>query len=185
VIRASELISPAYLDEQRTLHTAPRGYGQRGYKWADHVRALAVTHQCGSILDYGCGAGSLAERLRENPGEAIIRIAEYDPAIPGKSLLPAFADMVVCTDVMEHVECDRIPAVIAHLGSLTRKVLFIVVSLVPTAKALSNGEQAHISLHESAWWRDAFGREFDVVEELTIKPEKQWVAVLRPRGAIA
>lgn len=165
---------------QRTLHANPRGYGQRGRKWADTVHALATTHDAASVLDYGCGQGSLAQALRGRPG--LTRVQEYDPAIAGKDDLPGFADMVVCTDVMEHVEPDRIATVIAHLSLLTRKVLFLVISLVPTAKTLSDGRQAHISLHDVAFWRAAFGDGFDLVEELPIRAEKQWVVVLRPKA---
>lgn len=179
-MRTFELISPRYRDEQRQLHAAPRGYGQRGSKWADTVLMVATTYGAGSVLDYGCGQGSLAAALRERPG--ILRVEEYDPAIAGKDHLPSFADMVVCTDVMEHVEGDRIPNVIAHLSLLTRKVLFLVVALVPTAKTLSTGEQAHISLYDVDWWRTVFSQAFEILDEPLVKPEKQWVAILKPLG---
>lgn len=177
-MKSVDLISPAYREEQRRLHAEPRGYGQRGRKWAPQILELVARCDGGSVLDYGCGQGSLAAALAGQPG--VLRIAEYDPAIMGKDGRPAFADIVVCTDVMEHVEPRYIVTVIDHLASLTRKFLFLVVSLVPTAKTLSDGRQAHISLYDVPFWREAFGRRFAIVEELDIKPEKQWAAVLRP-----
>lgn len=178
MMRAIDLISPAYLQEQKVLHASPRGYGERGRKWADTVLALAKTHDAGSILDYGCGQGSLVKALR---GQTSARLDEYDPAIPGKESLPSFADLVVCTDVMEHVEGACLPSVIAHLSVLTRRVLFLVISLVPTAKTLTNGDQAHISLYPVAYWREAFELDFELIDEFDIKADKQWAAVLRPR----
>lgn len=170
------LISPAYVAEQRRLHAQPRGYGQRGNKWSTQVMTIAWTHNCESILDYGCGQGSLGEALRLSERWEDIR--EYDPAIPGKDALPMRADLVVCTDVMEHVEPEKLEAVLRHLTSLADAVLFVVVSIVETAKTLSDGRQAHILLRSPEWWRTRFHALGWVVEELPIKPEKQWVAIL-------
>lgn len=177
-MKAVDLISPPYCQEQRRLHADPRGYGGRGRKWAPQVLELVAECDGASVLDYGCGQGSLAAALSGQPG--VLRIAEYDPAIAGKAGRPTFADIVVCTDVMEHVEDRCLEAVIEHLSTLTRKLLFLVVSLVPTAKTLSDGRQAHISIHDVSFWRAAFGKRFSIVRELTVKPEKQWVAVLKP-----
>jgi hypothetical protein len=85
--------------------------------------------------------------------------------------------------VLEHVEPDKIEAVLDHLASLVRKSLFVVISLVETAKTLSDGRQAHILLREPEWWRSQFARRgFVVIDELNVKPEKQWAAVLKPEG---
>lgn len=176
------LISPAYLDEQRTLHASPRGYGQRGHKWTAKVNEIGWLQGCRSVLDYGCGAGSLCEQLRLK--SRFTTITEYDPAIPDKDTPPSPADLVVCTDVLEHIEEDKIDAVLSHLTSRARLVLFVVISLVETAKVLSDGRQAHILLRPPAWWRVQFeARDFTVIEEPQVKPEKQWVAVLRRNGA--
>lgn len=177
-MKAIDLISPAYREEQRRLHAEPRGYGGRGRKWAPTVLELVAQCDGASVLDYGCGQGSLAEAIAGHPG--VFRIAEYDPAITGKDGRPAFADIVVCTDVMEHVEPRYIVTVIDHLATLTRKFLLLVVSLVPTAKTLSDGRQAHISLYDVAFWHEAFGRRFEIVRELDIKREKQWAVILTP-----
>lgn len=176
------LITQPYLEEQRRLHADPRGYGGRGRKWAPQVIALAEACGGASVLDYGCGQGSLAAALAGQP--AVLRIAEYDPAIPGKDGRPSFADVVVCTDVMEHVEAAYLDEVIEHLATLTRRRLLLVISLVPTAKTLSTGEQAHVSLHDVAYWRAAFERRFAIVEELSIKPDKQWAVICRPLGGV-
>lgn len=148
----ADLISDAYLEEQRILHAAPRGYGQRGDKWAKTVTALANKHRVATILDYGCGQGALADALAGTR-----EVAEYDPAIDGKDVPPTTPfDLVVCTDVLEHVEEDRIDAVLDHLASLTLRYIVVVVSLVPTAKTLSDGRQAHILLRCKAWWQRRF-----------------------------
>lgn len=175
---ADQLISPAYREEQIRLHAEPRGYGGRGRKWTTQVNAAIWLNGYKSVLDYGCGQGSLHESLILTNRKIDLR--EYDPAIPGKDALPEPADLVVCTDVLEHVEPDKIAAVLAHLRSLARHGLFIVVSLIETAKTLSDGRQAHILLQPADWWRAQFNAHgFAVVEELAVKPEKQWVGIVK------
>lgn len=181
-----DLISPAYREEQIRLHQAPRGYGGKGRRWSTYVKALAWTHDCDSILDYGCGEGSLAVHLllidpeTREPLGRIHDVRQYDPAMPGLETLPEPADCVVCTDVLEHVEPEKIGAVLDHLCELARKILFVVISTVETAKLLGDGRQAHILLMEPSWWQEQFAtRGYYVVDEPRIRPDKQWCAALR------
>ena len=148
-----DLISEAYLQEQQRLHAAPRGYGGRGSKWASVVHETMKEFSCRSVLDYGCGQGTLLRALQAfGRPDRILR--EYDPAIPGKAEPPTEpADLVVCTDVLEHIESDKIHGVLLHLSALTGRILFVVVSLVPTSKTLSDGRQAHILLRSVDWWK--------------------------------
>lgn len=174
-----DLISPDYLEEQRVLHAAPRGYGQRGDKWAKTVAGIVERHHVTSILDYGCGQGSLALALPQ------LGIVEYDPAIAGKDEPPTRTfDLVVCTDVLEHVESDKIDAVVRHISRLTERYLVAVVSLVPTSKTLTDGRQAHILLRSREWWRCIF-EAHDFVARCDLpspdprKAEKEFAAFLK------
>jgi hypothetical protein len=190
MMRPVDLISPAYRDRQRELHAQPRGYGQKGSKWAPTVRWLLEHYAATSVLDYGCGQGSLARALREYqiPG---LRIAEYDPAIPGKDLLPLFADLVVCTDVLEHIEPERLPIVLAHLKLLARKAVFLVVNLRPAGKWLSDGRNAHLIVESADWWQRVVTEAGLTIPNLPeipnitalqnpAKAAKCWVAVVTP-----
>jgi 2-polyprenyl-3-methyl-5-hydroxy-6-metoxy-1,4-benzoquinol methylase len=176
-----ELISPAYLKQQRVLHAAPRGYGGRGSKWAGVVLQVALEYQASSILDYGCGQGSLAATLRAQPWNGI-RISEYDPAIRGKDMMPEFADLVVCTDVLEHIEPDRLGNVLAHLKLLARKAVFAVISLKTSNKTLKDGRNAHLIVQPGAWWKDRLRKAgFTLHNPPTVVREgvgKEWVVVL-------
>jgi hypothetical protein len=153
VISAGDLISTAYQDQQATLHRSPEGYGDKGDKWADAVRDLLVRRDAFSVLDYGCGQGTLARALGAIPG---VRVSEYDPAIPGKSGMPSFADLVVCTDVLEHVEPDKLTSVLAHLKLLARSAVFVVVSTRPAVRTLADGRNAHLIVQPAAWWMETF-----------------------------
>lgn len=153
-----ELISDGYLKEQEILHAAPRGYGGRGSKWSPVVEELLRRYRCASMLDYGCGQGSLVRALSSDfRFDPAVEFREYDPAIPEKSQVPtAKADLVVCTDVLEHIESDKIFHVMRHLAELTNRALFAVISLVPTNKVLTNGQQAHILIRSTEWWNYQF-----------------------------
>lgn len=176
----STLITPAYLEEQRWLHCAPRGYGGKGRRWAPIVWGIATVYDCASMLDYGAGQGTLEIALRESG--VPFSLASYDPAVGIFTRPPARADLVVCTDVLEHVEADCMDAVIEHIAGLTRKVLFVCISTVATSKTLSDGRQCHISLHDREWWRCALSGRFNLVAEHAVNPAKQWVAELTPKG---
>lgn len=178
-----QLISSKYLEMQRVLHAAPRGYGGRGDKWAGVVMQVAAAYHCTSILDYGAGQGTLAKALRAMPlGD--IRIDEYDPAIPQIAHPPEFADLVCCTDVLEHVEKDRLDAVLAHLKLLARKALWVVVSTKSSNKTLLDGRNAHLIIKPARWWKKRFLQAGftlhnppSIVRQI---PEREWAVVLTP-----
>lgn len=180
MIDPGTLISSDYLKLQQQLHASPRGYGEGGDKWAKTVALVADLYGAGSILDYGCGQGSLVRALRKM-GRGW-RLAEYDPAIAGKSGPPAFADMVVCTDVLEHIEPDRLDRVLAHIKSLMRKVGFLVISTRPANKVMADGRNAHLIVEPGDWWEARVQAAGFTLQPLPAierkKPAKEWVGVV-------
>lgn len=176
------LISPQYLEMQKILHAAPRGYGGRGEKWAGVLLQVAMAYQATSILDYGCGQGSLGRVLKAQPLGAI-RVDEYDPAIPGKDGLPDFADLVNVTDVLEHIEPDRLSTVLDHIRTLARKAVFAVISTKETNKVLADGRNAHLIIKPGAWWKSKLreaGFTLHPPPSVVRQNTKEWVGVLTP-----
>ena len=141
-------ISPGYLREQVRLH-AEGNYGVSGARHAPAVEAIARLCKYRTVLDYGCGQGHLRAKCT-------IPIIEYDPVIKGKNSLPRPAELVVCVDVLEHVEPNCIRNVLAHLHSLTRARLFVAIALRESTKVLSDGHNAHILLLSPKKWRMLF-----------------------------
>lgn len=165
-----DLISDAYRAEQAWLHAQPKGYGGRGDKWTKAVVQLAARFDARTILDYGCGQGALGVALAARG----ITIAEYDPARPGLDGLPEPADLVVSTDVLEHIEPDKLDAVLAHLRSLTQKALFAVVATRPANKLLRNGSNAHLIIRDATWWTKRITcAGFTAVQPVPKSPMKQ------------
>jgi hypothetical protein len=98
------------------------------------------------VLDYGCGRGSLAEALKPH------RCQQYDPGIPGRDVLPKPSDVVVCTDVLEHVEPDKLESVLDHLARLTARAAYIVIATRPANAVLPDGRNAHLIVETPEWW---------------------------------
>lgn len=140
-----ELISPEYQEQLRLLH-ASRVWGAGGHKYADAARQLACAVGAADVLDYGCGAGTLKPALADYP------VREFDPGIIGKDGLPDPADLVVCSDVLEHIEPHCLDAVLDHLFGLTRKACFAVIATRPAHKTLPNGRNAHLIVRPVKWW---------------------------------
>ena len=184
MIQARELISPAYKALQLELHSRPKGYGGKGDKWASAVRSLITRFEATSVLDYGCGEGALKKALRPMC-DSTVRIDEYDVAIPGKDnvLNLTFADLVVCTDVLEHIEPDRLSTVLAHIRMLARKAVFAVIATRPSNKIMADGRNAHLIQESAEWWSlTLIAAGFSIQPNPPIsplkKPSRELVAVL-------
>lgn len=143
----SSLISPEYRRANQALHADPRGFGGDGKKHSQEVEEFAKALKATSILDYGCGQGSLKRVIRFKG-----YFGEYDPAIAGKDALPKPADLVVCTDVLEHIEPDKLDNVLAHLRRLSAKGCFLVIATRAANKILPDGRNAHLIIEPAEWW---------------------------------
>lgn len=146
-----DTITPEYAALNTELHERSESYGSGAWRKAQDVIAIIVTEQYSSVLDYGCGKGTLARDLRE-----CVDVREFDPAISGKDAPPAPADLVVCLDVLEHVEPDLLEDTIKHLHSLAAKELFLTIACRPSTQTLADGRNAHLIVEDREWWAKHF-----------------------------
>lgn len=142
---AKDLRSKDYANQLHAKH--------RSMKWgrSGHSHAATVVHwanQIGatSVLDYGCGQATLAKSVPE------LKVTEYDPGIRGKDHMPKPAQMVVCTDVLEHIEPECIRNVLDHQYALAEKGAYFVIALTPARETLPDGRNAHLLLRSPEWW---------------------------------
>jgi 2-polyprenyl-3-methyl-5-hydroxy-6-metoxy-1,4-benzoquinol methylase len=150
------LITDDYCKLNAEMHKLKPHYGVSGEKYANQVHALALALQTEDILDYGCGKSTLAQNLP-------YKIKQYDPAIPKHSALPKPADMVVCTDVLEHIEPEMLGEVLDHLKSLVKCKGFFIIATRPANKHLPDGRNAHLIIEDARWWLNALWDRFKIV----------------------
>jgi hypothetical protein len=148
------LASPAYRATLREMH-AERPWGDEGLLWVDMTLRLAREVGAQSVLDYGCGRGTFATRWHR---KSEIPVFEYDPGIEGKEALPVPVDIVVASDVLEHVEPEKLSAVLDHIFGLARKAVFLVVACRSARAVLPDGRNAHLVVQTPDWWRGRLAR---------------------------
>ena len=141
------LITEGYQEEQARLH-ATGSYGTASLAYGEKVSELVELSESKTLLDYGCGSKrSLATVLNCD-----VLYQGYDPAVPAFSRDPDPAHLVVCIDVLEHIEPDCLDSVLDHLASKVQRLAFVTIHTGPAVKTLSDGRNAHLIQKPSSWW---------------------------------
>lgn len=153
------LISEQYLEQNKSLH-GEGAFGISGYKWAPSVGWIIHHHQIGHVLDYGAGQQTLKNALKNRFS---VQIDCYDPAVPELASPPSSAELVTCTDVLEHIEPENIDDVLEHLRSIASKLVFLVIPTGPAAKILPDGRNAHLIQKPVQWWLPKLLDRFDLI----------------------
>lgn len=144
-----DLLSKEYKAVLQKAHAENKwGTGGKGHVAVVVEYAKKIGAQ--TVLDYGCGRGTL--KTSAGIAESGLDVREYDPGIPGKDGAPDPADMIVCTDVLEHIETDLVDNVLEHLRSLTVKGAFFIIALKPAKFILPDGRNAHLTLWPATTW---------------------------------
>ena len=92
----------------------------------------------------------------------------------GKEDIFGACNLVMCVDVMEHVETEKVPAVLAHITGLADYGVYLVIALRPASHTLPDGSNAHRTVMVVEWWQEAimklkgFDWAFIVREDLLI-----------------
>lgn len=148
----SELISEAYLWQLQKLREVKPNWGNGGQAHVERVIRYVVDRRFRSVLDYGCGKGILLAELAKRLGEKV-SLAGYDPGIPERAALPEPADLVVSTDVLEHIEPELLDNVLQHLASLTKRAAYVNIHTMHANTTLPDGRNAHLTQQPAEWWQ--------------------------------
>lgn len=137
----SHTISDQYLGLQTELHKNPN-YGMASLSFAPLVADLIRLSDSKTISDYGAGKQRLLEGLQKEDIKNISYFP-YDPVFPDYGP-PKEADLDCCIDVLEHIEPEKLEAVLRELASITVKLGFFSVHMGPAEKKLADGRNAHL-----------------------------------------
>jgi hypothetical protein len=141
------LLSEGYRAEQARLHSFGN-YGTASLGYGPMVSQMVEKSGAKTLLDYGCGSmRNLAKVL-----DCDVVYEGYDPAVPAFAADPDAADLVVCIDVLEHIEPDCLDAVLDHIKAKSLAHVFLTIHTGPAVKTLSDGRNAHLIQQPPAWW---------------------------------
>lgn len=147
-----DVASEQYRTVLREMHNC-EPWGNKGFKYSHEVRQFCtdlfgVGADDFDILDYGCGLGTF-EATNED-----LDVRSYDPGIPGKDAMPAPAAVVICTDVLEHIEPELVYNVLRHIAELARVGIYLHIATKPAKRFLPDGRNAHLIVEGAEWWTD-------------------------------
>jgi len=178
---SSQTISDEYREQQSELHerTGETGivYGGAARIYAPLVAQVIEKLEAQHVLDYGCGSTLQLPKALKGLIKHRFTYQAYDPAVPKYASPPVPAELVVCIDVLEHVEEDRIDAVLDHLEELTEAVGVFTVATGPAVKVLADGRNAHILQRPPEWWLPRLMCRFDLQTFQVMGPGAFYVIV--------
>jgi len=164
------LISDAYRDLNAEMHEDP-DFGARAHHHAEMVAELCRVNGFTTVLDYGCGKGTLKLALARLAPD--VTVAEYDPAIPEKSADPDAAQLVVSLDVFEHIEPDSLDHVLQHIAAKATTAVLAFISLQEAGRTLPDGRNAHLIVENESWWAAKLTPYFKPLSVRTLETEKK------------
>ena len=141
------MISDAYRSLCRELHDRNPDFGKSGDKFFEPLSELYARWGFQTVLDYGSGKGTLAGHLRKR---LAVMVWEYEPAFGIDERCGV--DLVVCADVLEHVEPEHLEGVLDELRALGRMGVYLAIGTAPATKKLADGRNAHLIVEPMGWW---------------------------------
>jgi len=128
---------------------------------ADEIGKLIKQYEVKKVLDYGCGHGDqyrAPHRLHARWGLKWWDVTLYDPSFERIDEQPVGKwDLVVCSDVLEHIPEDQVEDTIGYLFMYARKLVWASVCCRPAKKNfLGTDINLHVTLKPVAWWEAKF-----------------------------
>ena len=146
------------------------------------LMSLVKENNCKTLLDYGCGKAIPYDKNRckevdlRHPIQKLCNLKSfdlYDPAYEKYATLPDKKyDIVVCTDVLEHIAEQDIDYVLTEILSHSKKIVFLNISCQPALKHFKEGKfkgkNVHISVFDPSWWGHKIGNIWNKFNHLKV-----------------
>ncbi len=128
----------------------------------DVLRFLTRRKDVKSVLDFGSGLGTLGEYVAVQQKAGLLRDdiewTNYDPGILGIDRLPTRTfDCVLSTDLLEHIEPDRLNVTLDWMRAHAARSQFHHIDCNDNKQLLPDGRSVHLIVQPPQWWRDQLG----------------------------
>lgn len=127
------------------------------------IRTLLTETESHTMLDFGCGRGEAYKsphKLYKQLGLPRHAVTLYDPAFMPTATLPKGQfDLVICSDVLEHIPEHEVDEFVARLFSYAKKAVWASVCCRPAKKFFPDGRNLHVTVKPLAWWVEVFKRQ--------------------------
>jgi len=141
------IVNSRLREQYAHLHSRDE-YGDGAERFCLHIQACISDLKPDSILDYGCGQSLLQKGLEL--GASVF--CRYDPAIPDVAELPIqTADLLINTDVLEHVPHEDLRDLLKHMSNVSENVFFNIATR-KASQILPNGQNAHCTVMNAGQW---------------------------------
>jgi|AACY02.5.fsa_nt_gi hypothetical protein len=126
----------------------------KGYSLKNNLKFInniIKKNNINSLIDYGCGK---AMYYSDYPFEKKnLDIFLYDPYfIKYKKLPKKKYELLICTDVMEHIQKHEIEESLIKMDNYSIKNLYFSICTRPAKKILPDGQNAHVTLMSKQAW---------------------------------
>jgi len=144
-------MSKELIEQYRLKHERDPDYGSsRGQGRVDFIRTALGKRTIRRVLNFGAGKSPLLDLLWPDP--TMVSKVNYDPAIQAISASPTGAfDLVISTDVLEHIPEDELPAMIERHAQIARGFIHLI-HFREAKHRLPNGENCHATQRGPDWW---------------------------------
>lgn len=145
------MISEEYKKIYTDIHAKTK-FGKRS-KMPDFLEKFIEKTKPVSIIDFGCGKGNLVTKLNEiYQNKSVVGV---DPANPEYDVPLTKVDMIVSTDVLEHIEPNLINETLKEIADNCTHT-YHLISCAPAKLILPDGRNAHLIQETPDWWRKKF-----------------------------
>lgn len=146
-------------------------WGLSGGRYAgEWVAKIVENYDIKTALDYGCGQATLSACIGG------VKWTNYDPGLPEYEKLPEGKyDMVVSSDVLEHIEPPLLDNVIQHKASYTTKIFAADIPTDKTGNLLAggpyHGHDEHLTVENVDWWQEKISKNLPDFDLISAKAE--------------
>jgi len=165
------------------LYTNGSGYST---PWLDEPRiAYALADlDGGSLIDIGCGRGVLVNEYMRLYPDAVVKAVDFEnvEGLPEdvfvsvdlenepEKLLDLPCHQVTCTDVLEHIDEDRVPVLLSVISRIC-DVAFVSVA---NHSDFYGGVELHKTQRPKEWWDEVLSRYFLINGEEVFYNGRSW-----------